>query len=274
MVSNLKYLIDTTLYVIKREKLSRSIEYVSDEYTDGWNAYYEYLSKSNTLDEWLYVDYVENQERFYNIDGKLKYTKFDSGLFYKTKLYENILSHFPNVTSITEYGCGLGRNLLYLKSKCPNVSFYGYELCLPGVEIANLAAQKFGLDVKYSQLDYINSNPNDYIFPVTDIAFTMFSLEQVTASQKSQVALTNILSHVNFGSIHIEPVPENYPFSFRGCLGRLEHWKVDYLQGFHKNVEFLSKSQLLKSYHQETLLTAHNPLMFPSIYILKKNNNH
>jgi hypothetical protein len=100
----------------------------------------------------------------------------------------------------------------------------------------------------------------------------MFSLEQVTDSKKSQIALTNILSHVNFGSIHIEPVPENYPFNYRGILGRLDHWKVDYLQGFNKNIESLSNSQVLKSYQKETLFTAHNPLMFPSIYVLEKNN--
>ena len=77
--------------------------------------------------------------------------------------------------------------------------------------------------------------------------------------------MENILRHTNLGSIHIEPVVENYPLSLRGLIGRLDHWKADYLKNYEKNIFALDVD-----WQKEVLDTAHNPLMFPSVYILKK----
>ena len=95
-------------------------------------------------------------------------------------------------------------------------------------------------------------------------AFTMFSLEQLP--RNNITAVRNILERVNLGTIHIEPVPENYPWSLRGILGRIEHRKVDYLSGFDAAVRDLG----LKDIHVERLTSAHNPLMSPSLYVLRK----
>ena len=62
----------------------------------------------------------------------------------------------------------------------------------------------------------------------------MYSLEQLPVANDR--AVRNILSNVNLGSIHLEPVPENYPLTYRGILGRLDHWKADYLRNFERNV--------------------------------------
>jgi hypothetical protein len=165
---------------------------------------------------------------------------------------------------VTEYGCGIGRNLLFIKQQLPHLKCYGYELCLPGVELARAAANKFGLDVQFSQLDYVNGLDSEYVFPNTDVSFTMYSLEQLPTSNKQ--AVENILCHTNHGSIHLEPVPENYPSTLRGIIGRIDHWKADYLRNFDKNVSSLD----LKEVKAETLNTSHNPLMFPTLYVLKK----
>ena len=92
----------------------------------------------------------------------------------------------------------------------------------------------------------------------------MFSLEQLPRS--SETAVRNILDHVRLGSIHIEPVPENYPRTLRGMLGRIEHRRVDYLSGFDAVVHSLN----LKSVTLRKLTSAHNPLMSPSLYVLRK----
>jgi hypothetical protein len=68
------------------------------------------------------------------------------------------------------------------------------------------------------------------------------------------------------GSIHIEPVPENYPWNLRGVLGRIEHRKVDYLSGFDAVVRALD----VQGTTVEKMTSAHNPLIYPSLYVLKK----
>ena len=52
---------------------------------------------------------------------------------------------------------------------------------------------------------------------MTDIAFTILSLEQLP--DQNLKAIQNIHSRVKMGSIHVEPVCENYPYNFRGVMG-------------------------------------------------------
>ena len=66
----------------------------------------------------------------------------------------------------------------------------------------------------------------------TDVAFTLFSLEQLP--ETSGRALANISKRTRLGSIHLEPVAENYPMTVRGLMGRLYQWKQDYLRGFDR----------------------------------------
>ena len=264
MLNEVQWLVKAGIYSVIRPKMNRQKLNVLDEYSAGWVSYSKYLDKCETLSDWLLIQGMEDVPSFCQVDGKMVYKKFDSGEFNKQKLFQTLQRDFPTATSVTEYGCGIGRNLLFLKQQMPHVDFYGYELCKPGVEIANAAAKKFGLDVKYSQLDYAEGDDSDFIFPNTDVAYTMYSLEQLPDSNK--VAMENILRHTNLGSIHIEPVVENYPLTLRGLIGRLDHWKADYLKNFEKNISTLG----LKEWQKDVLNTTHNPLMFPSVYILKK----
>jgi hypothetical protein len=132
------------------------------------------------------------------------------------------------------------------------------------VELAEAAAIKFGLDVSYSQLDYVGGSASDYVFPSTDVSFTMYSLEQLPDTNKA--AVENILRHTTYGSIHIEPVPEMYPITLRGLIGRIDHWKANYLRNFERNISKLEKVEITR----ESLDSSHNPLMFPTLYVMKK----
>lgn len=265
LVDKFDFLTRMALAVVRRPKLNRDKANVLQEYSDGWRQYHTHLDRASSLDQWLRIPGVEDGPGFYNVNGKLSYECFDSVNFYRQQLFGAIQNYFPKARSITEFGAGVGRNLLFLKRELPEVEMYGYELCEPGVEVAKAAAIKYGLKVQYAQLDYLNDPAEKYVFPITDVAFTMFSLEQLP--RRNEQAVRNILDHVRLGSIHIEPVPENYPFSVRGLLGRLDHWKVDYLSGFDKTVRGLR----LKEIVIEPVISAHNPLMFPSLYILKKS---
>jgi Methyltransferase domain len=264
-VGKIEFLTRKVLAVVRRPKLDRDKTNVLEEYSDGWRQYRVHLDQTSFLDQWLRIPGLEDGPGFYNVNGNLSYESFDSLNFYRQQLFGALRKYFPGARSITEFGAGIGRNLLFLKRELPNVEMYGYELCEPGIEVAKAAATKFGLNVQYAQLDYLSDPADKYIFPITDVAFTMFSLEQLP--RRNEQAVRNILNHVRFGSIHLEPVPENYPFSIRGLLGRLDHWKVDYLSGFDRNVRGLG----LKDVVIEPILSAHNPLMFPSLYILRKS---
>ena len=260
----LRFYAKSTLFTLRRGQQNRDTMAVLDEYSSGWDQYGEYLRGAGTLDDWLRIPGVEDVPAYYNVDGKVSYQSFDSSGYYRDGLLRSIRKYFPDVRSITEYGCGVGRNLLFLKRELPDLDCYGYELCQPGVAVAKAAAEKFKMPVKYAQLDYVKDGADKYVFPETDLAFTMFSLEQLPRSSKT--AVTNILGHVRLGCIHIEPVPENYPRTLRGMLGRIEHRKIDYLSGFDAVVSSLN----LKNVTLEKLTSAHNPLMSPSLYVLGK----
>jgi SAM-dependent methyltransferase len=258
-----RFLMRAAWQTLRRGQQNRDKTAVEVEYSTGWEAYRGFLAKAKSLDQWLRVPGVEDVPDFYNVGGRLVYEAFDSSGFYRGVLADALRTHFPAAKSIAEFGCGVGRNLLFLRRQT-GLDCYGYELCRPGVEVADAAARKFDLPVKYAQLDYVNDGPEKYCFPETDVGFTMFSLEQV--ARQSGRAVRNILDHVGMGTIHIEPVPENYPMSVRGMLGRIEHRRVDYLSGFDAVVRELD----LRDIVVERLLSAHNPLMFPTLYVLRK----
>src|SRR5437588_317388 len=99
---------------------------------------------------------------------------------------------------------------------------------------------------------------------ISDVSFTCFSLEQVPVDVHN--ALANILALSIRGSVHLEPVPENYPFTWRGIIGRIDHRKVNYV----RNLDGVTKSCGAHIAERTILRTAHNPLMFPTLYVLRK----
>ena len=264
LADHLRFYTKATLFTLRRGQQNRDTMAVLDEYSSGWDQYGEYLRGAGTLDDWLRIPGVEDVPAYYNVDGKVSYQSFDSSGYYRKSLLSAIRRNFPHARSITEYGCGVGRNLLFLKRELPDLDCYGYELCQPGVNVAKAAAEKFKIPVQYAQLDYVKDGAAKFVFSDTDVAFTMFSLEQLPRS--SDIAVKNILDHVRLGSIHIEPVPENYPRTLRGMLGRIEHRKIDYLSGFDAVVNSLK----LKGVTLDRMTSAHNPLMSPSLYVLHK----
>ncbi|MGN6285695.1 MAG: hypothetical protein ACTHM2_11150 [Afipia sp.] len=261
--SRLEYLARRAYGVLRRPRQKRDTSSVLQEYSAGWDEYRAQLAAADSYDDW--IGSGPSAKRFFSVNGKLEYSSFDFGSFYRDCLLDALRTEFSAARSVTEFGSGVGRNLLFLKDELPEISCSGYELCQPGVDVANAAAEKFGFQVQYAQLDYLNDGPEKYVFPRSDVGFTMFSLEQLP--QGCSIALEHILDHVELGSIHIEPVVENYPMSLRGILGRIEHRKVDYLSGFDAATRALN----LKHISVRRLDSAHNPLMFPSVYVLRKH---
>lgn len=252
------------LLLFGQGRVERSTGFVEDGYGKTWSNYRGFLERAKTLDEWITVKDFDTRPHAHQIDGKVKWTRFDSNEALMRYVFDALETHFPNVQSITEYGCGAGRNLLRLKQRLPHLKCYGYELADAGVEVGRAAAAKFDVDVEYAQLDYVNDGAEKYVHPQTDVAFTMFSLEQIPVA--SIIAVKNMHQRVKLGSIHVEPVCENYPWTYRGILGRLYTRQVDMLRNFDKVANCVGAREV----HKRVFDTSPNPLMFPSRYVLLK----
>jgi hypothetical protein len=263
-IENAEFLARRFVTTVRRHQSDRNKRAVEEEYSAGWIQYGAWLDRADSVESWLRIPGVEDQPDAYNVDGRLTIGAFDSGAFYRQTIIDAMRRYFPAARSFTEFGAGVGRNLIAVKQAIPEAACFGYELCQPGVDVARHAASKFGFDIQYAQLDYVNDTAEKYVFPETDVAFTVFSLEQLP--KQSGTALRNILPRVRLGTLHLEPVPENYPWVPRGVLGRIEHRKVDYLGGF----DAIARGTSGISVSFERMTSAHNPLMFPSLYILRK----
>lgn len=244
--------------------VTRNVDFVREGYENVWASYEDWLDRSNSLEDWLYIPGHDDLKRCWRIDGKLQYQSFDFVGFVIGQAVAAIKTYFPHARSVTEYGCGYGRIVLGIKRALPHLECYGYELAKNGVKVANRAAKKFNLDVKYAPLDYVNDPESAYVYPKTDLALTFYSLEQVPVDNLT--AIKNMLAHSNLGSIHQEPVSENYPWTYGGGLGRLYSWQANYLKNFDSNIRTLGLSEI----QFQKLSTSHNPLIYPSLYILKK----
>lgn len=252
------------LYLAKPQ-MTRDEAFVHEGYNDTWDGYRALLERSNTLEEWLYVKGFDDVDTTWFADGRVQRSAFDANGYYVDEIEKIIRAQFPNARSLTEYGCGAGRIILDVKKRFPEMECYGYDLCEAGVEVSRAAAAKFGMDVKFSQLDYIRDPESKYVHPKTDLAITVFSLEQIPHA--SPVALKNFLDHTNVATIHAEPVPENYPHNYWGVMGRIYTKRVDYLQNFDAATRALPTSDV----SFRTMPKSHNPLIpAPSLYVLTK----
>jgi hypothetical protein len=244
--------------------MSRTHDFVGTAYEEVWGTYRERLARCTTADEWLCIKGWDDAYGTHVRDGRMvREAGFDTNRYWQDQIERTIRERFPEARSITEYGCGVGRNLIALQRRLPHLKCYGYELAQAGVDIARAAAKKFGLAIEYAQLDYVRASAAEFVYPKTDIALTVFSLEQIPYA--SGVAVKNMLERVRMGTIHVEPVPENYPKSYLGTLGRIYSHRVNYLKDFDATVRALPT----KDVHFRTLDSSHNPLIpAPSVYSL------
>jgi hypothetical protein len=264
MFEGTQFVAQTALSLALQKRVRRDASFVVDAYDSHWRDYERYLERAQSLAEWLKILETDRSHSFCNRNGKLVNEELDTVAYYREVVREAIVEHFPSARSVTEYGCGVGRNVLALQAALKLDESYGYELSTDGVEIASRAAAKFGLPTRYSQIDYVRDSDDKLVFPATDVAITMFSLEQVP--MRVDASLHRMLARARLGSVHVEPVPEHYPLNARGLVGRLYSWKHDYLQAFPRAVASLKGVRV----HRKVLRTSHNPFMYPSVYVIEK----
>ena len=250
---------------IKKKTLNRITSNVKIKYENVWGKSRSILENCSDENKWIKRDL---NFRISNYKGNLRYKNFDFIDYNINKINNIVRNEFSGVKSITEFGSGLGKNLIRLKKILPQIKYYGYELTESGVEISNLASKKFNLDIEYSQLDFVNDDETKFIFPKSNLGVTLFALEQISDEKSIKLGIENILKSVTHGSIHIEPVLENYPDNIHGFFCKKYHRNHDYLKNFE---EIISKIKNI-SYKKIVLNCSGNPFMCPSLYIIKKHN--
>jgi len=128
---------------------------------------------------------------------------------------------------LVEFGCGFGRNLLYLKKKYPHITFIGLELSPESVKLCQEAARHYGLDVQFYQANVCEKLPE--LPKGIAVCFSVHALEQMP--RIFQHAVTNMLNLAQHEVFFFEPVHELYPSNLRGIVS---HWRtrcIDRLSG-------------------------------------------
>jgi len=109
--------------------------------------------------------------------------------------------------SITELGCGYGRNLfeIFYKGGATNVPYYGGEFTESGVEIATkLAAATPKMNAKFFHFNHLEPNLDGFDFGERAFIFTCHSIEQVKEIPQSWFnVVANAAPYVR--CTHIEP---------------------------------------------------------------------
>lgn len=259
--------IKSALNILLQPSYKRTTSVVSDTYDNHWGNYEKALDECNSIEEWLW--YGTDINANYNKNGRFQYGVFNSPKYYRNIIENAITDNFHSPKSISEYGCGIGRNLIYLYLKYPEISYTGYELSKEGVRLANKAANKFNLPIKYYQLDLVISPDSNTDILTSDLGLTVFALEQIPEADRNRKALENIAARTNMGTIHLEPVVENYPNDLKGRLSKYKHHKDSYLTHFEENLSKIDKLEIIL---KKTYNTAHNPYMYPSLYVSKKKS--
>ena len=153
------------------------------------------------------------------------------------KLEEKIKTHaFPGAV-IVEVGSGNGRNLCYLRSKFPDLSFVGLELSDSSVELSSAAVEKFDLDnITFHVANACEPWPQFKGQDNVAVCYSSFALEMMPRIFPK--AVDQMLNISKNAVVFFEPVHEYWPKNLRGLASRLRVFELDRLSGLP---EYLQK---------------------------------
>jgi SAM-dependent methyltransferase len=176
-----------------------------------------------------------HRERWTVVNGRLaRGSHFEANKYILNRLAERIEQYTTDAQAtesedrwVVEFGCGTGRNLLYLAQRFPNLRFLGLEQEPSTVAFAKSAAEKWGLDIEFIQANVcapVTGLPKN-----VEIAFSMHALEWMPGIFTS--AVQNMIGCSTRAAMFYEPVWELWPWSLRGIVSRLRILHHDYIRG-------------------------------------------
>jgi SAM-dependent methyltransferase len=152
---------------------------------------------------------------------------------------------------IVEFGCGTGRNLMFLAREFPEIECVGLELTDSSVARAREMADRGGLKIRFEVGDMCGDVS---ALPRADAAFSMHALEQLPRNFPR--AVQNMLALSN-NMIFFEPAHELWPRNALALASRLRVRSAGYLDGLY---DFLKSDPRFSIKHVELMPVAGNPL--------------
>lgn len=138
-----------------------------------------------------------------------------------------VAAHTAPGDVIIEFGCGDGRNLIYLNQKLPDRRYLGFELSPRSVDLCRAAASHYGCAVHFEAQDV--TQPIETNLPQSRLCFSVHALEQMPRG--FQQAIRNMIATQPDTIVMLEPVHELYAWSIRGFLGCFRARVLDRLCG-------------------------------------------
>lgn len=207
-----------------RKRVQRDVSQVMDEYdherrTEHW--------KAETGLEDLILGDDRTQKWIIKDSRAVRGTVRDARQFLLERLAGRIEELLPEGRgTVVEFGCGTGRNLLYLAGRFPELDLIGIEITPKTVERARQTAKEHGLRVTFLEGDM--TSPPD-IETAVDVVYSVHALEQLP--RNFDRAVDSMLSLARRGVVFFEPVHELFPRTLLGMAGRFRIYNADYLNG-------------------------------------------
>jgi hypothetical protein len=195
------------------QKISSDTQVIgAEERTSVWEqGWAENLSAFNADDhnlEALIPKFIrENQPIRYNGDYIMPTNprfEFDYMTVFRIWLFQK---YFASFSSIYEFGCGSGLNLVLLASLFPQKDLYGLDFVQPPVDLVNTIGRAHNWRMTGHRFDMIN--PDDsFDLAEGSAVFTFGALEQLASKTENFI---QYLLHQRPGiCIHVEPTVELY----------------------------------------------------------------
>ena len=138
--------------------------------------------------EFAYPDTIEN---FHDLFVKFQIARFcDGGWSWWGDARREAISAAGDLRGlrVLDYGCGYGGLGLYLSSKGAQV--WGFDFSRPAIETANKAAQRYGLNAEFTQMDAVALTYPDEFF---DLVMGFGVLHHVIKYPQADVHLLRVL---------------------------------------------------------------------------------
>ncbi len=173
--------------------------------------------------------------------------------------------------TVVEFGSGDGRNLLFLKTRFPNINFIGLELSPVSTELSQRAARRFGLNVEFHTCDITEGVPASLLPGSADLVFSFHALEQVPRIFPK--ALENMLTVASREVVFFEPIEELWPWTLRGIVSRLRVRHLDRLRGFLPELRAIARHKGWTLIQSQRLKVGSNPLNETCLAVLVREGN-
>ena len=228
---NVQSLIDPDLISSGKDRIS--------QWESGWEENlreYKMQSKIGTIIPKYFgkYKYVRFKQKFIKIKSK----NFE---YFSLKIILDWLfdKYFRGVSSVYEFGCGTGHNLLQAASINPDAKLWGLDWTESSMRLLKKISTTNNLEISNKQFDFFNPDKNFKIMPNSAI-YTVAALEQVGSNYHDFV--NYLLVQKPDYCIHVEPIEELLDENNLIDWLSIQYFnKRNYLKGFLNHLQELEK---------------------------------